>query len=255
LCYTWNDIDPVDHLYKEYLELLIDYIKTIYQVTIQHLVSLLQYSQIIYNLLWALLKPNSIVYTTCVGTGKLQYVKYNFSKKKEIPEKEKYYNLEYCYLDFDSKEYSKASIQVKIPKFYRIKNINSFPAFPFKYYRNINKVYSDLVQYSQRFLTLKGSYYRYCYSCAFFIKNKKPVCISVDSRILIDTLFFQEIRSNNSRLHIDQSALEQLFFCISSSSLQPYQVKTNSIEQGDLKDNDLLICCPTVSGFSLGNKL
>jgi hypothetical protein len=44
---------------------------------------LLEKREIIYDLLWAFFKPNIVVYTTCVGTGKLRYVKYNFGEERK----------------------------------------------------------------------------------------------------------------------------------------------------------------------------
>ncbi|OJD10372.1 hypothetical protein ACJ73_09821 [Blastomyces percursus] len=54
----------------KYLLLLARHIKGAYAATKQHFTSLLQSGQINYDLLWALFKPGSHVYTTCLGTGK-----------------------------------------------------------------------------------------------------------------------------------------------------------------------------------------
>ena len=78
--------------------------------TTETLVLLLESKEIIYNLLWGLFKPNSLVYTTCVGTSKPQCVKYNSSKEKKTQDKLKYHNLDCHYLDFDSKEFGEALI-------------------------------------------------------------------------------------------------------------------------------------------------
>jgi hypothetical protein len=61
--------------YETYLELLIDYIKTAYVSTTQRLNLILKDGVITYtyNLLWALFKPNTLVYTKCFSTGKLRY--------------------------------------------------------------------------------------------------------------------------------------------------------------------------------------
>jgi len=128
LCYSWNVVDPAD--YAEHLELLIDYIKTEYRATTQHLASLLQSGQITYNLLWALFKSNSSVYTTCSGTGRPRCVKFNFGEEKETIEGEKYFNLDCCYLDFDGERLGEADIKLKIPKFHGTKHINALQAFP-----------------------------------------------------------------------------------------------------------------------------
>ena len=59
-----------DPIRLKYLDLLIDFITTTYEPTTQRLLSLLDNEEITYDLLWALFKPNSRVYTTCFGSGK-----------------------------------------------------------------------------------------------------------------------------------------------------------------------------------------
>jgi hypothetical protein len=174
-----------------------------------------------------------LVYTTCFGTGKPRYIKYNSSKEKKTRDRLKYYNLDCYYLDFNSKEFGEASIQFKIPKFLGTKYINTFTAFPLQYYKDLNRVKADLIQYSRKFESLKGSYYCYCYSPAFFIdKAGYPVQKSINGRVIIDTAFFQEINpDSSSRLYITEPELLEL------------------------GEDELLICCPTVPGFSFGNKL
>jgi hypothetical protein len=202
------DNNLLDSIYLKYLDLLIDYIKKTYISTAEILVLFLESKEIIYNLLWGFFKPNSLVYTTCIGTGKLQYIKYNSSKEKEIQERLKYCNLDCCYLDFDSKEFGEASIQFRIPKFQGTKYINTFIAFLLQYYRDLNRVKADLIQYSRKFESLKGSYYCYYYSPAFFIdKAGYYIQKSINSRVIIDTAFFQEINPNsNSRLYVTEPA-------------------------------------------------
>ena len=50
---------------------------------IERLKPLLKNHEIIYNLLWALFKPNLEVYTTYPSTSKLKYIKFNYNKKKQ----------------------------------------------------------------------------------------------------------------------------------------------------------------------------
>jgi hypothetical protein len=55
---------------KEHLDLLIEHIKTTYALTTHSLFLLWESKEITYNLLWALFKPGTLVYTTCFGTKK-----------------------------------------------------------------------------------------------------------------------------------------------------------------------------------------
>jgi hypothetical protein len=62
------DRDSLNSTYTKHLDLLIDHIKKTYASTTATLVSLLQSKEITYDLLWALFKSSSLVYTTCLGT-------------------------------------------------------------------------------------------------------------------------------------------------------------------------------------------
>ena len=110
------------------------------------LVLLLQSKEITYNLLWALFKSNSLVYTTCHSTGKQRCIKYDFGEEKESLDGEKFFNLECRYLDFDGEKFGEASIQVKIPKFLGTKPINALKAFPLQYHRDERRVRADLIE-------------------------------------------------------------------------------------------------------------
>lgn len=85
---------------KEYLDLLIEYIKTIYASTTHTLFSLWESKEIIYNLLWALFKPGTLVYTTCFGTKKPRCVICDSGEEKTAKFRIKYYNIECRYRGF-----------------------------------------------------------------------------------------------------------------------------------------------------------
>ena len=81
---------------------------------------------------------------------------------------------------------------------------------------------------------------------------------------MIDAAFFQELNPNNSRLRITEpigtdlildSARDWQLSCDSSSGPPQHQLKDNSMEALALTEDELLIYCPTVPGFSLGDKL
>jgi len=130
LCQSWNEIGPLDQEGTSHLGLLIDYLKSAYADTTQSMLSLLPTGYITYDLLWALFKPNALVYTTCSGTHKPRCVRYNFGEEKTTIAGTKYWNLDCSYLDFNGEDLGVFPIELKIAKFRGAKRINALTAFP-----------------------------------------------------------------------------------------------------------------------------
>lgn len=78
----------------KHLDLLIDFIKAIYKSTAQRLRSLWEIGEITYDLLWALFKPNFLIYSTCFGTKKSRCVIYDDGEEGETGNGLKYYKME-----------------------------------------------------------------------------------------------------------------------------------------------------------------
>ncbi|ORY10820.1 hypothetical protein BCR34DRAFT_588363 [Clohesyomyces aquaticus] len=86
----------------------------------------------------------------------------------------------------------------------------------------------------------------------------KPVGVSVDSWIMIDAAFFWKMNLNYSRLKAndeDDACLTSLLSLLYPSQPQPERVRSTGLELADLTEDDLLICCPMVPGFSFSDKL
>lgn len=245
----------------KHLDLLIGHIKRDYGDTTDRLVPLLENGEITYDLLWALFKPNTTVYTTCFGTRKPRCVIFDDGEEKTTKDNVQYYHMNCRYLDFDGSVFGEASIGVNIPKFRGTKRINSLQAFPLQYHQDENAVRAKLIECGRKFVSLMGTHHRHCQGEAFFMDDGKPIRFSVDSRIMIDAATFRKIDPNYSRPRIepvktssDTSPWSELCGEPSSKSALG-QVKNNDLEPTRMTEKDLIICCPTVLGFSLDKKI
>lgn len=124
------------------------------------LTSLLENSEITYDLLWTMFKPNVPVFTTCHGTHKPRCLRYDFGQEKTSKSVLKYWNIECWYQDFDGKEFGNVPIELQIPKFRGVKKINLLEAFPLHYHSDLANIKAKLIQNGQKFVSLIGSYYR-----------------------------------------------------------------------------------------------
>jgi hypothetical protein len=83
--------------------------------------------------------------------------------------------------------------------------------------------------------------------------------VSVNSRIIVDPVLFRKYNLNYTKPSIDKlrKHTNSDIYAFNISILgekKLNKVKSNSKEPAELKIDDLLICSPTILGFSLDNK-
>jgi hypothetical protein len=81
------------------------------------------------------------------------------------------------------------------------------------------------------------------------MEDGDPVRVSVDSRVMVDADFFWKMNPNYTRPRANLAGTRW------ASPPGSDRVKCDDIELSELKEDELLICCPTVLGFSLDEKL
>jgi hypothetical protein len=255
-----SDTHPSD---LNHLDLLIDHIKEAYASTTQRLAPLLQNGEITYDLLWALFKPNSVAYATCSSTKKPRCIKYHFGEEKSINGKE-YFHIEGHYLDFDGEIFGETPVEAGICKFRGAKPINTLDLFPLEYHPDIDEVKGQLIKCGRKFISLKGTHHLQYRGTAFRMEKGNPVAIFVDGRIMVDAVLFQKMDPNYSRpsVNIPSKRSRGCFSFdfdqweeLNDEPSEPDQAKTNKVDLEKVDDNDLLLCSPTVLGFSLNDKL
>jgi hypothetical protein len=243
--------------------LLIEHLKKDCADTTNRLDSLLKSGKITYDLLWALFKSNTIVYTTCVGTLKPRCVVFDYGEEKTRKNETKYYGMTCHYLDFDGDVFGEATVELAIPKFRGAVRIGSLKSFPLCYHPDQNAIKVDLISCGKKFVSLMGSHHRHCHGAAFTLDNDGNVVkLAVNSRIMVDAAFFRKINPNYSRPRVSEVedtksenyGYFDLFEIISDAPISR-QIKNTDLDPTEMGDRDLLICCPTAPGFSLEDKI
>ena len=199
------------------------------------------------------------MYTTCFGTEKPRYVKYDVGEEKTKPNGEKYYRLNCRYFDFKDKIVKEVSTSIDIPKFRDCVHINTLKVFSLSYHSSSNRIRAELIDCGRRFLSLRDMHHRHYCGNAFFMNKDQTVKVSVDSRVMVDVAFFQEMNPNYTRSKVDDSSSViscMDFFDYSSTSIEnTKKVRYADLESNELEPTDLFCCCPIVSGFSFTDKL
>jgi hypothetical protein len=199
-----------DDSYLKHFNLLVDFIKVTYASTTERLTALLEDHEITYDLLWALFKPNIVVYTTCYGTGKPRCVRYHFGEERMMQNGLEYFNMECCFIDFDGKVCGETPVELVIEKFRGTKKIDCLNAFPLHYHPNQNEVKANLIECGQKFISLMGVHHHQYRGNAFYIQKGLLNKFPVDSRIMIDKVFFQQANPNYTMPHIEKSVRQNL---------------------------------------------
>ena len=240
-------------LWKEHLNLLVQYLEDSYKVTVNRLHSLLQCRKITWDLLWACFKPGMPVYSTCRGTGQPRCIKFDFGEEKKSSQGVVYYEIKGRYYDFDGKVFGEASETLAIPKFRGAQRIESLSCFPLKYHSD-GQIRQQIIENGQKFVSLMGSHYRYYQGNAFYLDSDDLVRFPVDGRIMVDADLFRKFHPNYPRLTTKRIEIHNIFGgSVEGRSIA--RVKSNGIDPGEIADDDFLTCSPTVLGFSLVDKI
>src|SRR4051812_10393050 len=100
---THNTKSPTDLNSNHHLKKHIQFLTTYYASTIEMVDLLLKHQEITYELLWTLFPPNTLVYTTCEGSGQPKSLIFDKGKNRTASTGVKYFRLECRYLDYDGK--------------------------------------------------------------------------------------------------------------------------------------------------------
>ncbi|KAJ5537503.1 hypothetical protein N7494_006982 [Penicillium frequentans] len=225
--------------------------------------SLIEQGHITYELLWALFKPGCYVFTTCLGTGKPRCV--IFDAGEEITrDGVTYYKLEARYLDHDGERFGEAGVVLGILKFRGSKPIESLDAFPLRYHPKHDQIRQELIDTGRKFRSLVGKHIQRCKGSAFIMEDGEPIKMNIDSCVGVHATFFKAMQPNYSRPRVHDRLAPKTYgiSIIDWDSLRSddrirdvEKLRSNSTELHQLSEDELLICSPTVHGFSFQEKL
>lgn len=251
----------------QHIDVLLRYLRQHFASTIGSLPQLLEHGEITYDLLWALFPPNSIVYTTCVYSEQPKCLAYDHGEDKMIKD-QKYFVLSGRYLDFDGKRFGEVSGGTAIAEFRGARQITSLESFPLRYHNERGELESGLIERGRHFASLRGIHHCAYDGLAHKKVQGKPIKLTVKGRIMIDPQSFKEHDPNYQRPQIDGVSFDDLPR-LRRSELHDMLIEPgvmaqategkahidDGIKPSDMKDEQLLVCSPTVLGFSLDRRV
>lgn len=237
---------------RQHVELLVGYLQCYFKTTLQTLPQLLKHGEITFDLLWALIPPNAIVFSICDDSEEPRCSIAEFGVEKKTSEGKSYF-LRGHYIGFDGKRFANTPILLEIKHFPGSKQITSLEAFPLEYHKSYSELRPNLIQRGHQFERRKGVHHCAYNGLVHFKTDKSRIKISVRGRFMIDASSFKEQNPNYEALKIQSSASQIMISPTEESPRSSPGVSSSIIitEAVPLTtDEDFLICSPTVLGFS-----
>ena len=169
----------------------------------------------------------------------------------------KYFKLKCRYLNYNSKLFGEAETSLSILEFRGAKRIDSLEVFPLRDHPRSSEIWSQLAQQGRRFVELMGVHHREYEGDAFIICKGALEVVKVKGRIMVDAGSFRDINPTYRKLCVNESLrqVHDLGIMFMGLSTTVSESLANYYAPMDLTEEDLLICSPTVMGYSLDNKM
>lgn len=152
---------------------------------------------ITFEYLWALFKPNTILYSSTYGDEEeARAFKAVYSKENASFMRGKWYSIESRYLDYDGKNFGLATVHGEVPSFSGARKISSLPCYPLRYHKNPEKAKQDLVDRGKKFVALQGMNYKTYAGMSYTKKEDKVFKVDVNGRVMIDPAIFRRVNPN-----------------------------------------------------------
>jgi len=241
---------------NRHLDLLICHIEETHQSLTGTLQPLLEHGEITFDLLWALFRSNEILLTECPGTGKPRCIKFDSGEFVTVTGDVQKFRIEGRHFDYNGQQFGEVSIRLSIPKFQGRKQIKNLDIFPLKYHPKQQEIREQLIKNGHSFMQLIGTHHRWYSGRAFTYINGERMKYDVNSRIMVDAKFFQEMNPNhfqpkiNPSVDFDGVTLHNL--CLVKNTSNIIDNRANPLL---LSDEELLLCSPTVLGFSFHDRV
>ncbi|KAK8043147.1 ATPase family AAA domain-containing protein 3A-like [Apiospora phragmitis] len=196
---------------RRHLKVLIKYLDKDYAQVKKNLYPMLENGLITFDLLWALWKPNTLVFTTTYGSPEEHRVfKAEMAEKRYSMLKGQTYYVEGKYFEYDGKNFGFGAMAEELPDFQGSRRIDSLACYPLQYHKDESQVRRNLIERGKKFVGLGGVHYQCHQGLAYYKKKKSVVRVEVNSRVMVDPAIHR--RNNpNYPISIVRPKVEDLF--------------------------------------------
>ncbi|KAF9881415.1 AAA family ATPase [Colletotrichum karsti] len=180
-----------------HLKVLLKYLDKDYAHVKKSLYPMLENGLITFELLWALWKPDTLVYTATYGTqNEPRVFKVEQAERHSSMVKGEFYWLDGKYFEFDGKQFGYGTFAEEIPEFRGARKITSLNAYPLSYHKDKDALVASLIERGKKFVKLGGVHYQSHEGLAYYKKKKAIVKVNINGRIMVDPAVHRRINPN-----------------------------------------------------------
>jgi len=235
---------------------LLEFLDEWYASDKQNLSPLLEHGEITYDLLWALFKPNSTVFTVCPDSEEPKCLIFDYGTAT-TRKGQKYFEMSCRSLYYDGRFFGEIQTFLKIPEFRGARKITSLEVFPFQYHKQASEVKSELVKRGRKFMSLMGVIHCEFKGLAFYRSKGKAIKFNIKGRTVIDAASFKELNANYANLSLDPE--DEDYFARRFEERRQLESGTSKVKKSlqatEISDDEAIHCSPTVQGFSLSKRI
>ena len=211
---------------------------------------------ITYDTLWMIFGPRCFVFRGQSGDAARLY-----RAEYEEDNCSKYYDLRCEMVEWDGGKFGLNDFRWKIREFVGTAAITALTAFPLRYHPKLDEIKKELRDRGKVYESLCGYHFKYYQGVALKETVFGSVNVTVDSRIIIDTYgwnrFMPDKQVSVSSLADFASANAR-----NNDSDDEYEEENTPVRDDDLPNystisltpDQLLICSPSLKGYSMKNK-
>lgn len=222
---------------RRQLKVLIKYLDTDYAKVKESLYPMLENGVITFDLLWALWKPDTLIFGTTYGAVEdPRAFKVDMAYRQSTIMRGDFYFIEGKFLEFDGKRFGYGTVGKEIAEFQGARKITSLPCYPLKYHKDQHRTQKDLVERGKKFVALNSVHFK-CYSGIAYMRRKKgSIKFNVQQRqVMVDPAIFRHINPNYA-MSVFRPRDHDILSDEGVSGDESYGRESDGIEQDDKAD-------------------
>ncbi|KAI9658680.1 MAG: hypothetical protein M1821_002240 [Bathelium mastoideum] len=245
---------------REHLDLLWNVLEEEVRDTIREKQDLANNGVVTFDSVWTIFEPGALVFRQKEGHDRIYRLKSGTYSKTS---RGKYYTMRCEYVDFDGEKFGVGQDSIRIPPFVGTLDIAKLPAYPVDRHVESESLKKRLVARGKLFEAYKGYHFKAYRGIAIDERSNERNRYNVHSRIIIDTqahnrfnphekVNLQKILSGEGDFDFDDDSENGFEYLSDNDEDDADAVRITAPEV--LTEEQLLICKPTLRGYSLKDK-